>query len=91
VFYDSKTAKWLNHNVIIFNSDGTNWVFKGITTVPVRRTNPQLLRKRLSEAGFKNIKFTGNLGQIHGEYGPLSFEEPFDPKEHEWLNVVATK
>lgn len=79
------------HHVIIFDNDGINWNFKGITTIPIFNYTREQIEKELRKVGFKDISVSGNLGEYQGDYGQLSFIEPFDPETSDWLNVVATR
>lgn len=88
---EKKSEDSLLHRVIIFDSDGKNWIFKGITTIDIAYMNKEIVEKELRKIGFKNISFSGNIGEYQGEYGRLSFIKPFDKGESDWLNVVATK
>lgn len=90
-FFDKKSKEWLMHNVIIFDSDGENWLYKGKTTIPIRYFRKNDIERILKKAGFKKMMFSGNLGEYQGEYGELSFAEPFKPLESDWLNVVAKR
>ncbi len=88
-FFDEAKGK-LIHHVIVFDSEGENWVYKGITSIDVYDIRKGELERILRSNGFSNISFGGNLGEYQGEYGKLSFKA-FDPKESDWLNVVAKK
>lgn len=90
-FFDKKSKDWLLHNVIIFDSDGENWLYKGKTTIPIRYIRKNDIERILKKAGFKKMMFSGNAGEYQGDYGRLSFETPFDPVESDWLNVVAKR
>lgn len=90
-FFDKKTDNILLHNVIIFDSDGKNWVYKGKTTIPIHYISKNDLQKTLKETGFNKISFSGSKGNSPGEYGKFSLTEPFQPLESDWLNVVARR
>lgn len=90
-FFDKKEKDQLLHHVIVFDSDGKNWIFKGITTVPIFAPTKNELEKALVKSGFKEISFSGNNGEYQGDYGRLSFEEKFEPLKSDWLNVVAIR
>lgn len=90
-FFDGGKDDFLLHHVIIFDSDGKNWVFKGIISIPIRLLNEWGLKKSLKAAGFKSISTSGNMGEYEGEYGPLSFETPFDTLKSDWLIILAKK
>lgn len=90
-FFDKKSRDWLLHNVIIFDSDGKNWLYKGKTTIPIRDIRKNDIERVLRKAGFKKIIFSGNAGEYQGDYGRLSFTTPFDPDESDWLTVVARR
>lgn len=90
-FIDKKEDGSLLHHVIIFDNDGENWIFKGITTIPVNNVTKEDLEKVLRKSGFTDIIFAGNEGEYQDEYGPLNFVRPFDPLKSDWLNVVAKR
>lgn len=90
-FFDRKKRGWLIHNVIVFESLGENWIFKGTTSIPIRDIRMEEIDSVLKKNGFKNIVYSGNKGEYQGEYGQLSFKDPFRPLESDWLNVVAKR
>ena len=79
------------HNLVIFEKSGSEWIFKGITSIPIFYYTHEYLEKQLKEHGFKRIIIAGNQGEYQGEYGQLSFHEPFDPEKSDWINIVAVK
>lgn len=90
-FIDIKSKNTLLHHVIIFDSDGTNWIYKGVTTVPIKYITKEEIKKMLKKSGFGRIRFAGSRGKYRAEYGPLSFDNPFDKKQSDWLNIVAKR
>lgn len=90
-FFDKQKVNILTHHVIIFDSDGQNWIYKGTTSIPIHNIRRDSLSKILKSCGFKKITFSGNMGEYQGEYGKLSFRDPFKPVESDWLNVVAMR
>jgi CBS domain-containing protein/SAM-dependent methyltransferase len=90
-YLDKKDESMLNHNVVIFENDGKNWVFEDINTISVRHIRRKDMEKVLVDAGFDNITMAGNAGEYQGDYGPLTFTEPFDAEKSDWLNILATK
>lgn len=90
-FFDRKDSDLLLHHVVVFDSDGENWIYKGTTTVPIKYLDKKIIEKCLEAAKFKKINFYGSKGEYQGEYGPLSFSNPFDHDESDWLNVVARR
>lgn len=90
-FFDKKKDGWLTHHVIVFDSDGKNWIFKGITSIPIRYIRMEDVDRALTKNGFKHIVYAGNMGEYQGDYGKLSFTSPFKPLESDWLNVVAKR
>lgn len=90
-FFDTENKNFLRHNVVIFGSDGTNWIYKGITTIEVHNIKKDDIKNALRKAGFRKISFFGNVGEHQGDYGKLSFSEPYKPLESDWLNVVAKR
>lgn len=90
-FFEKLNAKKLLHHVILFDHDGINWIYKGITTIDIYNYSLKDIKNALKKAGFKKISFFGNKGEYQGEYGKLSFTDKFDLKESDWLNVVAKR
>lgn len=90
-FFDRKDNNHLFHNTIIFDNDGTNWIYKGIITIEVYNIKKDDMGQALKKAGFKKVSFFGNEGEYQGEYGKLSFEKEFKPLESDWLTVVAKR
>jgi CBS domain-containing protein len=90
-FFDRKDESNLLHNTVIFDYDGINWVYKGITTIEVRNIKKGDLKHAFKKAGFKNVSFFGNAGEYQGEFGKLSLETPFDPINSDWMTVVAER
>jgi CBS domain-containing protein/SAM-dependent methyltransferase len=90
-FFDRKDESGLLHNTIIFEYDGINWIYKGITTIEIKNIKKKDLAYALKKVGFKNISFFGNAGNYQGEFGKLSLETPFDPINSDWMTVVAER
>lgn len=90
-FFDKPKGKTIMHHVVIFDSDGKNWIYKGTTSVPVQDIRGEDIEKILKKNGFKKIKIAGNIGEYQGEYGNLSFDEPFNPEKSDFLNIVAER
>lgn len=90
-FFDHKSVSQLLHNIIIFDNDGVNWIYKGTTTIEVYNIQKEDVEKALRQAGFNKIYFSGNEGEYQGEYGKISFEKEFNPVKSDWLNVVAER
>lgn len=90
-FFDKKAQDMLSHHVIIFESDGGNWIYKGNTTIPIRYITKEDIEKALKKAGFTHITFSGNRGEYQGEYGDFSFNVPFNASESDFLNVLARR
>jgi len=90
-FYDPDTENSLMHHVIIFENDSVNWVYKGITSLPIKYITQYDIQFTLEKAGFKDISITGSGGEYQGNYGKLSFDRPFDPLRDDWMNVFAKK
>lgn len=90
-FIRTANSKWIKHNVAIFDFDGNNWYFSGMTTVKAQHFTKDVLGKAFKKAGFSKVSFSGSMGEFRGDYGPLSFIKPFEPLESDWLNVVARK
>lgn len=90
-FFDKGDKDCLTHHVIIFESDGKNWIYQGTTSIPVCYPEKNQLEKIFKKYGFKEISFSGSMGEYQGEYGELSFTDKFDPLKSDWLNVVAIR
>lgn len=90
-FFDRGKDNMLLHHLVLFDYDGTNWIYKGLTTVKVSLLLKKDIEGLLKKHGFKKISFSGNMGEYQGEYGKLSFDEPFDPKNSDFLNIVAQR
>ncbi len=90
-FFDKPKGKTIMHHVIIFDSDGKNWIYKGTTSIPVQDIRKDEILKILKKSGFKKIVAAGNTGEYQGEYGNLSFTQPFDPIKSDFLNILATR
>ncbi|EKE14217.1 MAG: methyltransferase type 11 [uncultured bacterium] len=91
-FFDSKKQDdFLTHHIIIFDSDGENWSFKGVTSIPVRYITKNDLEKALVQAGFAEIAISGSIGKYQNDYGELSFSKPFDVENDDFLNILAKK
>lgn len=90
-FFDKPKGKTVMHHVVIFDSDGKNWIYKGTTSIPVQDLRKDEIIDALKKNGFKKIITAGNTGEYQGEFGNLSFEEPFNPNESDFLNVVAVR
>lgn len=90
-FLDKKRGDLFRHITIVFDSDGKDWIYGGKTTGSVRYLSRSSLKKTLKKAGFSKISFSGAMGRYHGEYGLLTFGQPFDPLTSDWLLVKAKK
>lgn len=90
-FFDKKKGNGIMHNIITFDSDGKRWTYKGLNSVPIQYITKDEVETALKQAGFKSISFGGNRGGYQGDYGQLSFTKPFDPRESDWLNVLAKR
>jgi CBS domain-containing protein/ubiquinone/menaquinone biosynthesis C-methylase UbiE len=90
-FFERSLNSCIFHNIIIFESDGKNWTFKGTTSVEVCHNSQKKIEIALKKAGFSKISFSGNIGEYQGEYGKLSFTGKFDSAKSDWLNVVAKR
>ena len=88
-FIRTYNPDWIKHNVAIFDFDGFNWFFSGMTAVKAQYFRKDNLKKAFKKAGFSKVSFSGNMGEYRGDYGPLSFKDPFLPLESDWLNVLA--
>ena len=90
-FFDEPKGKTIIHNVVIFDSDGENWIYKGTTSIPVYDIRKEDVAKVLKRFGFKKIWIGGNVGEYQGEYGKLTFKEPFNPLKSDFLNILAVR
>lgn len=89
--FDNPKGKIIMHHIIIFDSDGENWRYKGITSIPVFDIRKKDVENVLKKFGFKKITFSGNSGEYQGEFGQLSFDTRFDPQKSDFLNVLAIR
>jgi CBS domain-containing protein/SAM-dependent methyltransferase len=90
-FFDHKNESSLLQNTIIFDYDGINWIYKGITTIEMRNIKEKEIENVFRKVGFKKISFFGSVGEYRGEYEKLSLESPFDPLKSDWMTVVAER
>ncbi len=90
-FFDKPKGRTIMHHVVIFDSDGKNWIYKGITSIPVQDVRKNEVVNILKKNGFKKVVASGNAGEYQGEFGKLSFEDPFDPSNSDFLNVLAVR
>ncbi|MCL4354173.1 CBS domain-containing protein [Patescibacteria group bacterium] len=90
-FLERKDKNTFMQNLIHFDSDGKNWLYKGITSIEVHCLNKEKIKKALEKAGFIDIKFYGGSGKYRGDTYELDLNKPFDPIKSDWLNVVATR
>lgn len=90
-FFDKPKGKTIIHHVILFDSDGKNWIYKGITSIPVQDIRKEEIVNILKKNGFKKIIAAGNTGEYQGEFGKLSFDEPFDTEKSDFLNILAER
>lgn len=90
-YMDEQEKGRVDHNLVVFDSDGANWIYKGTTRIPIKNLNSEQVENALKEAGFKDISISGYNGDYQGDYGPISFIKPFDPKHSDWMTVVAKK
>lgn len=90
-FFDKKGENNLYHNLIVFDSDGTNWIYKGLTSLPIKYIKEEDVQKSLEEAGFTEISVSGYQGDYQGEYVPISFIKPYDHKTSDWMVVIAKR
>ncbi|MBU2632800.1 CBS domain-containing protein [Patescibacteria group bacterium] len=86
-FYDPQKNKsnLLTLNSAIFDSNGNNWKFRSLNSTPIVNLDKKKIEKLLRNNGFKNIIFYG------GEFFGSLFKKPFNPKESDWLNVIASR
>lgn len=90
-FLEIKDQKHLIHNSLSFDYDGKNWLYKGLTTIPINNISKDDLELALRKAGFDNLIFAGYQGKYQDEFGEFSFAKPFNVKEDDFLNVLAKK
>lgn len=87
-FFDFVNKDSLTHHVVVFDSDRKNWIYKGITSIEIKHITKEDLEKRLKKNGFHDIKISGTVAD-QGDYGKLSFDEPFDHLGSDWINIIA--
>lgn len=83
--------KELFHHVVVFEFDGQNWIYKGLTTIEIHKYSKEEIEKALKGAGFKRVTIGGNMGEHQGEYGKFSLSDPYDPNKSDWFNALAVK
>lgn len=81
----------LVHNVVTLESDGKSWIYKGVNSITIKNITKDSIEKILKDVGFKNISFSGNKGEVEGQFGQMSLVKPFDPRTSEWMTVIAYK
>lgn len=86
-FYDTgkKPGEILTLNMEIINHDGKKWKHRSLNSTKVIYLNEEIVTKLLKKHGFKNIKFYGS------RYKHPLFENALDPREHDYLNIIATR
>lgn len=90
-FFERKDHGTLLQNLAHFDTDGKNWLYKGITSIKIHYLNKKILEHSLKKAGFTDIVFYGGMGKYKGDNYQVSFNKPFDIKRSDWLNVVAKR
>jgi CBS domain-containing protein/ubiquinone/menaquinone biosynthesis C-methylase UbiE len=81
-FYTKNNELTLSRAVLSYMNG--KWSLRGIYTKPVINFNKEMIVKAFKKIGFKKLSFYGSK-----EFG--LFKESFNPKESEWLNVVAKR
>lgn len=84
-FYSKGKGKLLMYNHAIFDRNNGKWLFHGLNTTSVLYIDKAEITGMLRKVGFSKLSFSGSILN-----GPL-FEEPFNSREHDWLNVVAIR
>ncbi len=90
-FFERKGERDLKQHLIVFNNDGKNWLFRGLTSIDIHYFNKEDIEKAFKKAGFKKINFYGSKGEYKWDFGKLNFDEKFDSDESDWLIAVAKK
>jgi len=85
-FFDPKNKE--GHAMLtttVFDFDGKKWKFRSVNSTPVIQLDTEGIKDLLKKNGFNKVSFFG------GKFlGPL-FQESFNPKESDLLNVVAQR
>jgi len=86
-FYDPPSGKngYLTLNTAVFEHDGKKWKFRSMNSAPIVNLHKEDIGILLKKNGFKSVSFYG------GKFLGKLFQDPFDPKESDWLNVVAKR
>lgn len=84
-FYTGKNGKKAVYTQAIFDTDGSKWFFKGMSSTEVTVFTKGEIKNMLTALGFTKIMVYG--GKF---YGPM-FEEPFDEKESNYMNIMAVR
>ena len=61
------------------------WHQKAINSTPIVYLNSEKIKTLLKKSGFSNVEIYGS------NYEQPLFNKKFDPKLHDWMNVVAQK
>jgi len=69
----------------VFEHDGKKWKFRSMNSAPIVNLHKEDIGILLKKNGFKSVSFYG------GKFLGKLFQDPFDPKESDWLNVVAKR
>lgn len=86
-FYDppQKGSSNATLNMAIMSRHNKRWQQKSINSTPIVHFTPEMLDNMLKKLGFNKVTFYGS------KYHAPLFEEKFNVKTHDWINVVAEK
>ncbi len=86
-FYDppKKKGDLLVLNVAIFDFDSRMWRFRGMNSVATMPFTQDDLKDLFTTYKFGKISFSG------AKEGEPIFKDKFDPRESDWLNVIAKR
>lgn len=70
-------------NMAILGRSNKRWQHKSINSTPIVYFTPEIIKDLLKKVGFSNVEIFGS------KYHAPLFEDKFNPKTHDWINVVA--
>lgn len=77
--------KEITYSVSILKNTGETWEQDSVNSTPLAYLDDKILTKMLKDIGFKKIQVFGS------KYYEHPFKQKFDKKQHDWINLVATR
>ncbi len=86
-FYDTgaKPGDILTLNMEIIDNDGKKWKHRSLNSSRVTYINQAIITRLLKKNGFNKISIYGS------RYKDPLFEQSLDEREHDWINIIATR